>query len=78
MENLESKESYEMIGVQVRMVSKCKLENDTIKYFEIIFVPCVIKSEIAVVLVVKDITHFNEIEVLKVQNGTINYLISKG
>jgi len=50
----------------VRMVSKCKLENDTVKYFEVIFVPCVIRSEIAVVLVVKDITHFNEIEVLKV------------
>lgn len=57
-----------MIGVHVRMVSKCKLQNDKTKYFEIIFIPCIVKSEITVVLVIKDITHFNEIEVLKVIN----------
>lgn len=57
-----------MIGIHVRMVSKCKLENEKIKYFEIIFIPCIIKTEITVVLVVKDITLFNEIEVLKVKS----------
>lgn len=59
------------------MVSKCKLENDVVKYFEIIFVPCVIKSEIAVVLVVKDITHFNEIEVLKNVNENKSQMLSQ-
>ena len=56
-----------MIGVQVRMITKYKLEENKIKYFEIIFVPCIINREINIVLVIKDTTDFNEVLVLKVK-----------
>ena len=60
-----------MISVQVRMITKYKIEENKFKYFEIIFVPCIINKEINIVLVVKDTTDFNEILVLKVNKNII-------
>ncbi|KAL4492521.1 hypothetical protein ABPG72_007634 [Tetrahymena utriculariae] len=77
IQNLKFFDSYEMIGVHVRMVSKCQLSSQKTKYFEIIFIPCIVKSEITVVLVVKDITHFNEIEVLKMVNENKSQMLSQ-
>ncbi|EAS04082.2 ATPase, histidine kinase-, DNA gyrase B (macronuclear) [Tetrahymena thermophila SB210] len=77
IQNLKFFDSYEMIGVHVRMVSKCQLNSQKTKYFEIIFIPCIVKSEITVVLVVKDITHFNEIEVLKMVNENKSQMLSQ-